>query len=186
MRIKTFYARTMAEALRDIKAELGPDALLLSTKEKPSRSGGETTVEVVAAADNCDGVELFRGPAKAPRASQGSNPAAVDGPDRAPAEADPDLYTPASLRGIPGQATSTTKRTAQQRASTAAVLYRDLVTAGVHAWLARRLVRQSVRMLDVPRRRHRAALLSALNSLSGGLISGATGKNFRASASSRS
>lgn len=64
MKIKTFYARTMAEALEDIKASLGPDALILSTKPIARRSGlgGSTSgFQVVAAADskNAGGFECI-------------------------------------------------------------------------------------------------------------------------------
>ena len=62
MRIKTFYARTMADALREIKAHLGPDALILSTKEVARRSGawsGSTGFEVVAAVDDADMFDDF-------------------------------------------------------------------------------------------------------------------------------
>jgi flagellar biosynthesis protein FlhF len=55
MKIKTFYARTMAEALVDIKATLGPDALILSTKAVARRSGIGGSVsgfQVVAATDS--------------------------------------------------------------------------------------------------------------------------------------
>lgn len=34
MLVKTFQAATMAEALRQVKAELGPDAMILSTKKE--------------------------------------------------------------------------------------------------------------------------------------------------------
>ena len=55
MKIKTFCARTIAEALRSAKGEFGHDALILSTKETPVRAaswfGGRTRAEVVAAID---------------------------------------------------------------------------------------------------------------------------------------
>lgn len=54
MRIKTFYAKTMPEALRQIKSQLGPEALILSSREIPRRSGvwGRSSgFEVVAAVD---------------------------------------------------------------------------------------------------------------------------------------
>ena len=38
MLVKTFQAASMAEALRMVKAELGPDAMILSTKKE--NSGG--------------------------------------------------------------------------------------------------------------------------------------------------
>jgi flagellar biosynthesis protein FlhF len=62
MRIKTFYTKTMAEALRQVKAHLGPDALLLSTKEIPRRSGVWGTssgFEVVAAVDDSENIDVF-------------------------------------------------------------------------------------------------------------------------------
>jgi len=34
MLVKTFQAPTMAEALRQVKTELGPDAMILSTKKE--------------------------------------------------------------------------------------------------------------------------------------------------------
>lgn len=55
MLVKTFQAPTMAEALRQVKAELGPDAMILSTKKE--RQGGilgffsKQVVKVTAAID---------------------------------------------------------------------------------------------------------------------------------------
>ena len=56
MRVKTFHALTMQDALRAIKEELGPDAIILSSKEV--REGGRllrvfnhTVLEVMAAAE---------------------------------------------------------------------------------------------------------------------------------------
>ena len=53
MNIKTYRAATMQEALRTIKAELGSDAVILSTKQHPSANGrlGSKMVEVTAAID---------------------------------------------------------------------------------------------------------------------------------------
>ena len=62
MRIKTFYTKTMSEALQKIRTHLGPDALLLSTKEVPRRSGVWGTssgFEVVAAVDDSEKVDSF-------------------------------------------------------------------------------------------------------------------------------
>ncbi len=55
MLVKTFQAATMADALRQVKAELGPDAMILSTKKE--RQGGimgffsKQVVKVTAAID---------------------------------------------------------------------------------------------------------------------------------------
>ncbi|WHZ25259.1 MAG: Flagellar biosynthesis protein FlhF [Nitrospira sp.] len=56
MKVKTFHALTMQDAMRDIKEELGPDAIILSAKEV--REGGRVlqafnrpVLEVMAASD---------------------------------------------------------------------------------------------------------------------------------------
>jgi flagellar biosynthesis protein FlhF len=62
MRIKTFYTKTMSGALQEIKANLGPDALLLSTKEIARKSGvwgSSSGFEVVAAYDGSDDVDVL-------------------------------------------------------------------------------------------------------------------------------
>jgi flagellar biosynthesis protein FlhF len=62
MKIKTFYARTMAEALRNVKEEFGNEGLILSAKEFPVRSSSwfreKPPVEVVAAIDTGQESEL--------------------------------------------------------------------------------------------------------------------------------
>ncbi|MDF0675047.1 MAG: hypothetical protein P0120_12035 [Nitrospira sp.] len=57
MKVKTFHALTMQDAMRDIKEELGPDAIILSAKEV--REGGQIlrafnrpVLEVMAASDH--------------------------------------------------------------------------------------------------------------------------------------
>lgn len=59
MKIKTFHALTMQDALRSIKEELGPNAVILSTKQVKKGNGifglfGRTMVEVSAASDEHD------------------------------------------------------------------------------------------------------------------------------------
>ncbi|MDE3020156.1 MAG: hypothetical protein KGI53_14160, partial [Nitrospirota bacterium] len=56
MKIKTFQALTMSDAIRSIKEELGPDAVILSSKQIRKGSGvfgifGRPMVEVAAAVD---------------------------------------------------------------------------------------------------------------------------------------
>ena len=56
MKVKLFHAETMHEAIRDIKAELGPDAIILSTKRVrqgslPFGLFGRPLLEVTAATD---------------------------------------------------------------------------------------------------------------------------------------
>jgi flagellar biosynthesis protein FlhF len=62
MRIKTFHTKTMSEALRQIKTHLGPEALLLSTKEVLRRSGvwgSSSGFEVVAAVDDSESIDTY-------------------------------------------------------------------------------------------------------------------------------
>ncbi|WP_447973780.1 flagellar biosynthesis protein FlhF [Nitrospira sp. Kam-Ns4a] len=79
MKIKTFQALTMQEALRTIKAELGPDAVILSTKQV-RRGGalfglfGRPWIEVTAAVD----VDPAARPA-APPPSSGPGPVSLEG-----------------------------------------------------------------------------------------------------------
>lgn len=59
MKIKTFQALTMQDALRSIKEELGPNAVILSSRQVKKGNGifglfGRTMVEVSAAADDPD------------------------------------------------------------------------------------------------------------------------------------
>ncbi|TLY20399.1 MAG: flagellar biosynthesis protein FlhF, partial [Nitrospirae bacterium] len=56
MQIKTFRALDMRDALRAVKEELGPDAVILSTREVKSGGGAfglfsRSVVEVTAAVD---------------------------------------------------------------------------------------------------------------------------------------
>jgi flagellar biosynthesis protein FlhF len=71
MNIKTYQAATMQDALQAIKAELGPDAVILSTKQHPQGKGrlGYKMVEVTAAID----IEVTRVcvPANRPAVMQG-------------------------------------------------------------------------------------------------------------------
>ncbi len=62
MKIKTFYAKSMQAALRLIKEQLGPDALILSSREFPPAGPGRASngFEVVAAVD--DGGLAHHGP----------------------------------------------------------------------------------------------------------------------------
>ncbi len=53
MRIKTYYAKSMKAALQLIKEQLGPDALIVSSREFPPPESGRPAegFEVVAAID---------------------------------------------------------------------------------------------------------------------------------------
>src|SRR6185437_6113311 len=87
MKVKTFHALTMQDAMRDIKEELGPDAIILSAKEvreggRPLKAFNRPVLEVMAASDQ-DGQRFPQGrevqqvsPAKPSDAGADSAPSA--------------------------------------------------------------------------------------------------------------
>ena len=65
MKMKVFHADTMHDAIRAIKEELGPDALILSTKRVrrgslPFSLFGRSLLEVTAATDSIPGPSRSR------------------------------------------------------------------------------------------------------------------------------
>ena len=72
MTVKRFFGESAREALRKVKAVLGPEAIVISNKSVP---GG---VEIVAM--SADSLAVLS-------AQHGSAPAAVAAPDKAPAKA---------------------------------------------------------------------------------------------------
>src|SRR5215210_3028963 len=65
MKMKVFHAETMHDAIRSIKEELGPDALILSTKRVrrgslPFSLFGRSLLEVTAAVDSIPGQAVDR------------------------------------------------------------------------------------------------------------------------------
>ncbi len=77
MQIKRFEANTMAEALSIVKSELGPDAVILSTKSTRRGAGafglfGKPMVEVTAAVDRTPADRTKAGTAVPPSVSRGS------------------------------------------------------------------------------------------------------------------
>ncbi len=171
MKIKTFYAATMAEALRSVKEEFGADGLILSTKEIPTRSSwfrSKPAVEVVAAIDN--GVE-----------------------------SDQDLFIPSSRRssqagagkteaGFQVQLPKVDKEYSEMRRALYSLtrpavpsaslfpdavtyeLYQDLVTNEVDEWLAYKLLDEAQTNLSPEECGDRAALAKAVTKVACGLI----------------
>jgi flagellar biosynthesis protein FlhF len=186
VKIKTFYCKTMAEALREIKAELGPDALLLSTKEIPSRSGAgrsSSGFEVVAASDCTDNIDLAEiSPSmetaaieeNAPLKHRALEPSEISGPL---------TYSRASLKiRVPAPRKQTLKASKPRGArladhsaekavqganlpfsgTVALGLYRDLIARGVHDWLASKLLVAALKNLPPKLKRSRTSLLHAV------------------------
>jgi flagellar biosynthesis protein FlhF len=188
MKIKTFYAKTMSEALREIKAALGPEALLLSTKEVPRRSGlwGRSSgFEVVAASDQAEDIDVFS-PSGALRAEKKkklvSESESLEMPSRG---IETELYSPAVMNKKQTVASSAenakTRRTTKEAANTAEensatppenefpikgripiALYQDLMRCGVDPSLARELALNAWDSLAEGQRRSRAAWLHSI------------------------
>ena len=76
MHVKRYEAATLVEAIRQIKQELGPEALVLSQRTVRQRSGfglfGRSVVEVTAAVDR----DVRRGPSHASTTSDREDPTA--------------------------------------------------------------------------------------------------------------
>jgi flagellar biosynthesis protein FlhF len=186
MRIKTFYTKTMSEALRDIKACLGPDALLLSTKEIPRRSGiwGRSSgFEVVAASDHSEDIDTFS-PSGMHKAGEekglDSNP---EFPDMQTNGVLPEIYSRSTMTKKHSSASSG-KNAKSKRAIPDAkkepaadvqrekefpfkgriplALCQNLIHCGVETLLARELVINAWNNLSAAQRRSRAALLRSV------------------------
>jgi flagellar biosynthesis protein FlhF len=193
MRIKTFYAKTMAEALQDIKSGLGPDALLLSTKEIRGRSCagiGSSGFEVVAATDSRDDLDQSSACADRSDATDARLPLSQDekiGPTEA-ALLESAVYSPVSVpdqRADPESEPSAGKKSQVRKTSrpspggnkppfAGAVLldlYNDLIQSGVHDWLAERLVSDAITGLTPKQRSSRPVVFRALAGVARALIS---------------
>ena len=195
MKIKTFYAKSMAAAMQEIKTHFGPEALILSSKEIPSRSGvggPASGYEVVAASDDAPEQDLLS-------VSEESAPLAKAADMRPQGGTEPLLYSPASLlqtRKCALQTPAATKRS--RRKSTLASpktateqtvqdlpftgslsisLYQDLLVSGVHEWLARRLVEEAQGAFTPKQRRTHSALLRATGKVVQRLIASPLGQD---------
>jgi flagellar biosynthesis protein FlhF len=187
MKIKTYYAKTMGEALREIKSELGDEALILSTKEVPCRSvtGRQSSVEVVAAVDGAT-EEFDRASDRAEFSAESLSSA---GPKYQPGTlaCDSSAYS-LSPSARPRSAVRMSRGAAKAAAGTktapvalaqsrdvslaaadppltdrvSKTLYRDLLTSGVEEWLACKLLQIARELQPTKRIRSRSGLLELL------------------------
>jgi len=196
----------MSEALREIKAHLGPDAMLLSTKEIPRRSGiwGRSSgFEVVAAIDHEEDVDVFsRGDAQERR----QDPACLPAADYYPApkyskarlqDAQPEACIPAApaknKRGSSKKHVTVKKKPVSFYKKTAAEppaemllpfrgrvplnFSRELLDCGAEISLANDLLARAMENLTIGQRRSRPALRRAVTQAAMALIAGAAGQN---------
>lgn len=172
MKIKTFQAASLQEAFERIKAELGANALILSSKEIPAPAGlaGQTRrqFEVVAAMEEPE--ELSAAPAAPPAVKEigiplaPPPPAATTGiPVRGPSPARSAASSPAGRPSRPGMLQDEINQLKKmvyflsQRISPEREIpvghpffdiYQELLTAEVDPWLAFKLVDEAMPGLD--------------------------------------
>ena len=175
----------MSEALREIKAHLGPEALLLSTKEVPRRSGvwGKSSgFEVVAASENTDDIDVYSPSAEAKESIEKADFAEQNSSEAPISEAFAETYSPATLSKKAPRA-SAKKAKPRKRIIRPVVdvmpelprenespfkgrvslnLYQDLLDCGVDPSLARELLQTALDSLSAGQRRSRPALLRSL------------------------
>jgi len=187
--MKTFYAKTMAEAMEQAKAELGSDALLLSTRRIPdgtANPGRASGYEVVAAMDD----------SAAPGRSDAAPDGRERGPDRrVPSDAAVDRYTPSglactqapapalrrpslripSLRKRRDPAEETAPQDLPFKDAASIGLYRELTASGVHDWLARKVIVGARELLPSRQRRSRSTLLRSASQVAQELIPSSSG-----------
>jgi flagellar biosynthesis protein FlhF len=171
MKIKTFYANTMAEALRSVKEEFGSEGLILSTKEVTARSAwfrARPAVEVVAAIDN--GVEsdqdLFL-----PSHQRTMQDHAGRGETESRGQLTKlDTEYSEMRRALYNLARPTLPSASLFSESAACELYQDLVTNEVDEWLAYKLLDEAQVNLNPEERSQRSALVKAVNGVARSLI----------------
>jgi flagellar biosynthesis protein FlhF len=186
MRIKTFYTKTMSEALREIKVHMGPEALLLSTKEIPLRSGvwGKSSgFEVVAATDNAEDIDVFSPSAEAKQENEKLIPSAQNASETSPNEVVAETYSPSTLAKNAARSSAKNSKTKKRiirptldavavrpvekdtpfKGRVALNLYQDLVDCGVDASLSREMLRTALDALTAGQRRSRPALIRSLS-----------------------
>jgi flagellar biosynthesis protein FlhF len=203
MRIKTFYAKSMSDALREIGKTLGPEAILLSSKELPRRAGAwgrSAGVEVVAAVDAADDfyaespdvvssslrqvseeqLHTLRSKGKKEETSFLVGEAATYTPatllQRPAAKKNAKDAPPASHDAEDG-ANSGDDYSIAIKGRAAEGLYRDLVAGDVEPALAERLVSEAMGGLTPSKRRSRMALINAVAQSLPGIAPDASGEN---------
>ncbi len=192
MRIKTFYTKSMSEALREVKEHLGPEALILSTKEIPRRSGAwgrSSGFEVVAASDGPDGIDVYSSAReknvepieKDILQSIGSSqelaatysPARVIHPSLVKAKTKPRNSSKSRME----VGTETSENGLRFKGRAPVLLYQDLVQCGVDGSLACDLLVQALESLSAGQRRSRAALIRSAAQAALRLVSSDTNLN---------
>jgi flagellar biosynthesis protein FlhF len=165
MKIKTFYTKTMPEALREVKSHFGPEALILSTKEIRRRSGvwgSASGFEVVAAIDDDDKVDTF--------SSSGRSSSMEAAHEDVPAL---ETYSAAGrfksraqvVKPVAGKRrliTDAAEKEIPFKGRVPASIYSDLVSCGVERALAGSLLQRALEYASPGQRRSRPALMRSM------------------------
>ncbi len=144
----------MTEALHEIKTHLGPEALLLSTKEIPSRSGvrgSSAGFEVVAASDDSNGLAF--------------SPSSQD----AFFESDTSLW-----REV---AATPSEKEFRFKGEMSVGLYKDLIACGVSEWLAERILTQTLTNITDGERLSRNELIQSMTQVAQTLVAAPSTQN---------
>lgn len=183
MRIKTFYSKTMSEAFREIKNHLGSDAILLSSKEIPCRSGvwgSSSGFEVVAACDDTENIDVFSARTECADTETRTCSSDLEFHEMVDGIVNYGTYSPANLvqkrpagsiktintNNAPAGKTASRKagkdagRSLKQKV--AAGVCRNLVDSGVDASLVKKLMSIAWEQLTPGQRRSRPALLRSI------------------------
>ena len=185
MKIKIFHTETMAEALQEIKASLGPEALLLSTRETPRRSGvwGKSVgFEVVAACDHLEDIDVFSPSESGNIENSRTHSPESDQADTFHQDGFSEVYSPVTL-AMNARSLSTKSGRAKRkdvgansetndeistekgnpfRGRISLGLYEDLLHSGVDESLARALLLSALDSLSAGQRCSRPALIRSL------------------------
>jgi flagellar biosynthesis protein FlhF len=194
MKIKTFYTKTMAEALSQVKSHLGPEALLLSTKEVPRRSGAwgsSSGFEVVAAVDHPEDIDVFTQSQEPVYKNHMPESVGPDDPKPLLEEITLETYSSAGvIRRVPPLPSAAKPRKQSVKAAVDAfaapqakpdlpfagrlplALYQDLVKCEVDPSLARELVARGWDSLTAGQRRSRSALVRSVTEAALAVVAG--------------
>jgi flagellar biosynthesis protein FlhF len=184
MRLKTFYANSMAQALARVKTELGADALILSSREIPrtgaaAGNGPAVGYEVVAAIDSADdaaGSPAGSGTFPAPLAYDPKSLRRQHEPVHpSPPPALPEVPAPRRplLSGPPtraGRGPTVRPLPVQFSSDVAYELYRDLVAGDMNEWLAYKLLTDATNALPKLKSPSRSSLLSSVGEVARELV----------------
>lgn len=200
MKIKTFYSKSMPEALQQIKSQLGPEAVILSTKEIPRKSGiwgGASGFEVVAARDDSDDIDVCYAGQKHKSACSEIDLSNAENTNGFPGGESAVIYSRDSLKKPKETCSNRYTDTEEEISKSAAYIYgkelqepapsfmngvstnlfRDLVDCGVDERLACTLLSRACENLNAVQRQSRSEILTAVRQATLSLLAAPASQN---------